>query len=120
MVCAITFATVLVITLLSLTWTTNLGRRSLALRTSVVNYNALVTYAAQWSGRMPCLVAGWSGWGGDSAREWASPLRYLQWAFTTPVLLTCMLVPSTRRLYLPSFSLLMTARATVGMPLMMT
>ena len=87
MVCAITFATALVITLLSLTWTTNLGRRSLALRTSVVNYIALVTYAAQWSGRMPCLVAGWSGWGGDSAREWASPLRYLQWAFTTPVLL---------------------------------
>jgi len=88
MVCAITFATALVITLLSLSWTTNLGRRSLALRTSVVNYIALVTYASQWSGHMPSLVHGWSGWDGQGALEWASPLRYLQWAFTTPVLLS--------------------------------
>lgn len=58
-------------------------KRSFAVSVCCINWTAFATYAHHVGGLAPAVAT-------RNGLEYMNPLRYLQWAFTTPVLLTCL------------------------------
>ncbi len=76
----ITFAVAFAVSLTIWVWSTHPVKRSLAVLVSLINWVAFCTYAAQLVGLAPALATRVAG-------DAMQPFRYLQWSFTTPLLI---------------------------------
>ena len=82
MAACVTFAVSFCITLTFRAWSTHCVKRSFAVSICCINWTAFATYAYHATGTAPAVRT--------LDGEYMNPLRYVQWAFTTPVLLTCL------------------------------
>ena len=78
----ITFAVAFAVSLTVWSWSTHPVKRALAVLVSLINWVAFVTYAAQVWGGAPAMRT--------SHGEAVQPFRFLQWSFTTPLLITAL------------------------------
>jgi bacteriorhodopsin len=86
-VACVAFASSLLLSLLVHFWSWHHVKRCVALRVAEVNYFAFATYVAQFFGGTPTLVLG-ARRAGARAAQVICPVRFLQWLFTTPALLS--------------------------------
>jgi len=77
----VTFAVSFCITLTFRAWSTHCVKRSFAVSVCCINWTAFATYAHHVAGLAPAVAT-------LNGQEFMNPMRYLQWAFTTPVLLS--------------------------------
>jgi bacteriorhodopsin len=76
----ITFAIAFMVSLTIWSWSTHPVKRALAVLVSLINWVAFVTYAAQVAGKAPAMAT-------RTAGDVMQPFRFLQWSFTTPLLI---------------------------------
>ena len=80
MAACVTFAVAFMVSFTIWSWSTHPVKRSLAVLVTLINWVAFCTYAAQLAGLAPAM-------GTAEAGDAMQPFRFLQWAFTTPLLI---------------------------------
>ena len=76
----ITFAVAFAVSLTIRVWSTHPVKRSLAVVVSLINWVSFCTYASQLMGLAPAMPTRLAG-------DVMQPFRFLQWSFTTPLLI---------------------------------